>query len=60
MRFQVFFKIKTQEIPQVFASEFKSSHSGAYCPVTNRHDVYCPISAVIRTVNSQSVLRILL
>ena len=53
------FLIKTQEISAV-----KKSHLSTcirWCTLSNyRHDVYCPITAEIRTVNSQSDLRILL
>ena len=63
-----FFLIKTQEIPRVvFASSekkpFKRACDGAYCPITGMKRtvlLHCPISTEIRTLDSQSDLRILL
>ena len=60
------FLIKTQEISGVFwlHAAVKKSHLNTcirWCTLSNyRHDVYCPITAEIRTVDSQSDLRILL
>ena len=53
-------------IVKVASSKIKvHARGGTYCPITYawahylRHDTYCPISAEIRTVDSQSDLRIL-
>ena len=53
-----FFKIQTKEIPRVFFPALKKGHLSAHerCTVL----LHCPISAEIRTVDSQSDLRIFL
>ena len=53
-----FFKIQTKEIPRVFFPALKKGHVSAHerCTVL----LHCPISAEIRTVDSQSDLRIFL
>ena len=51
MKFREFFASSDKKKP------FKRARDGAYCPVL-RHDAYCPISAEIGTIDSQSDLRI--
>ena len=53
-----FFKIQTKEIPRVFFPAVKKGHLSVHerCTVL----LHCPISAEIRTVDSQSDLRIFL
>ena len=53
-----FFKIQTKEIPRFFFPAVKKGHLSAHeqCTVL----LHCPISAEIRTVDSQSDLRIFL
>ena len=55
-----FFKFRDNFCWQWKKKPFKRARDGGYWVQSLRHDTYCPISAAIRAVDSQSDLRILL